>query len=74
MTFYALTDSTHRRVMSRISTTDAEREMAVAELAVDLGGDDGARLAAERLIAWIESASVDSQRSGFVEETTREFD
>ena len=61
MTLYALTDSTHRRVMSATSPADTEREAAIAEIAVDLGGDDRARLEAERLIRAIEAAAVDAQ-------------
>jgi hypothetical protein len=75
LTLYALTDSTHRRIMSATSTTDAEREAAVAEMTADLGGDDTARLEAERLIRAIESAArVDPQLQDTVaiEETTRE--
>jgi hypothetical protein len=75
MTFYALTDSTHRRLISASSTADAERDAAVADMTEDLGGDDAARLEAERLIRAIESAArVDPQMQDIVaiEETTRE--
>lgn len=74
MTFYALTDSTHRRVIAATSAAEAEREAAVAALTVDLGGDQIARLAAERLIRVIESAPrVDQMPSPFaIEETIRE--
>ena len=61
MTLYALTDSSHRRVISATSPKDGERERAIAELAVDLGGDEHARLEAERLIRAIEAAGVDAQ-------------
>lgn len=73
--FYALTDSTHRRVISATSPSDAAREKAIAEIAIDLGGDESARLAAERLIVAIESTSVDprSQGTDAIEEMTREF-
>lgn len=70
---YALTDSTHRHVLSVTSTADVDREIAVAELALDLGGDDTARLVAERLVTSIESAGVDSRATAAVEEMTREF-
>ena len=61
MTLYALTDSTHRRVISATSPKDGERERAIAEIAVDLGGDEHARVEAERLIRAIEAAGVDAQ-------------
>ena len=70
---YALTDSTHRHVLSVTSTADAERETAIAELALDLGGDETARLVAERLVTSIESAGVDSRDTAAVEEMSREF-
>ena len=64
MTLYALTDSTHRRVMSATSSANAERETAIAEMAADLGGDETARLEAERLMRAIESAEADGQAQG----------
>lgn len=70
---YALTDSTHRHVLSVTSTADVERETAISELALDLGGDETARLVAERLVTSIESAGVDSRGTSAVEEMTREF-
>ena len=70
---YALTDSTHRHVLSVTSTSDVEREIGITELALDLGGDETARLVAERLVTSIESAGVDSRGTSAVEEMTREF-
>jgi hypothetical protein len=64
MTFYVLTDSTHRHLVSATSTADADLERAIADLTVDLGGDDTGRLMAERLIRGIESAGVDPQAQG----------
>jgi hypothetical protein len=64
MTFYALTDSTHRRLNSANSTADEEHEAAVADMTVHLGGGDAARLEAERLIRATESAGVDPQVEG----------
>ena len=64
MTFYALTDSTHRRVMSATSPAKAEREAAITQLAADLGGDETARLEAERLMRAIESADAGAQTPG----------
>ena len=75
MMFYALTDSTHRRVMAATTSANADRETAIAETAVDLGGDDSARLEAERLIRAIEAtALVDQQVQGTLsfEEAIRE--
>ena len=73
MTFYALTDSTHRRVMLATSPADTEREAAIAEIAVDLGGDDRARLEAERLVRAIEPADTEAHEQGTVaiEESVR---
>jgi hypothetical protein len=68
---YALTDSAHRRVISATSPADGDRETAIAETAVDLGGDDSARLEAERLITAMGSTGVDPQFQGTaIEEST----
>lgn len=73
ITLYALTDATHRRVMSATSAAAAEREAAVAAMTADLGGGDIARLEAERLIGAIESeARDDPQTTVPIEETIRE--
>jgi hypothetical protein len=64
MILYALTDSTHRRVIAATSPPTTEREAAIAETAVSLGGDERARLEAERLISAIEAAGVDAQARG----------
>ena len=68
MTLYALTDSTHRRVISATSPVIAEREAAIAEMAADLGGGETARLEAERLIRAIEASGVDGHGTVVVEE------
>ena len=65
MTFYALTDSTHRRVILATSPANVQREAAIAEMALDLGGDETARLEAERLIKAIAAAN-DAQPQGTV--------
>lgn len=73
MTFYALTDSTHRHLISASSTADAERDAAVADMTEDLGGDDAARLEAERLIRALDSAGrtdAENQVTVAIEETT----
>jgi len=57
---YALTDSTHRRVVAATSPVDADLEQAIAEMTVDLGGDDSARLLAERLIRAMESPDAET--------------
>ena len=66
--FYALTDETHRRVMSATSSASAERETAIAEIAAGLGGDETARLEAERLMRAIESADGGGRPQGAVAE------
>jgi len=67
MTFYALTDSTHRRVISATSPATTAREAAITEMAVDLGGDETAQLEAERLIRALESAGIDTPMQGTVD-------
>lgn len=52
--FYALTDATRRQVVNGPSA-DAAREVAVAELTAQLGGDEVARLQAEHVMNEIDA-------------------
>jgi hypothetical protein len=55
--FYALTDSMERHLISATSNADWEREAVVLRITVELGGDEVARLQAERLVRAIELTS-----------------
>ena len=52
--FYALTDATRRQFVNGPSA-DAAREVAVAELTTQLGGDEVARLQAEQVMNEIDA-------------------